>query len=620
VTRGRMFPLGVEGAQVPGRRGYGTKGRSIILRTNYLRINTAYESNKPDLEKTWYRYEVKIAPEQSKSKRRRFFDKLLKDPKFEDVLWASDYAQVIVTAKQLDLQKGLWLGELEIPSDPGTSITRSKEDVQTPVFVVAARRRNTVKFEIKLDNSFTHRPLIDYLRSSRPGAEYGGAASLIQLFNIILCKAPNEHNSIVSVGQNKFYPFGSHPARQNYELGGGLEALRGYYSSVRPAVGRLILNVNVTSGAFYKPLRLVDLLQQFGGGLDQQSAFIRLLKVTVEYKKDGQQSPFMTKTKTLLGFAKPVKRCNARDVRFRYRDMNLPNAPEREVSVFEYFRKQHGITLQRPDLPVLNCGTHKDPQYLPQELCLVLPGQAYRALLSGDQTSEMLRFAARSPNLNAMSIAGTPLAPGNGLRLLRLKDPTVDPQIETVQPWGFRINANELLTVPGRILSTPQINYSSKKENPRNGSWNCINQKFVKPGNIGIWQVLVINRHGNRGNALNSNPQGEMHPPEALFNELGRFLGAYGLNIDSRSATQNITLDGLARDNRTSNNRKIEQAFRTADLQRVRFLFVVLCEADKWLYARIKYYGDIKFGIHTINAVGSKLQNPRGQGMCVPGW
>lgn len=34
-------------------------------------------------------------------------------------------------------------------------------------------------------------------------------------------------------------------------------------------------------------------------------------------------------------------------------------------------------------------------------------------------------------------------------------------------------------------------------------------------------------------------------------------------------------------------------------------------ENDKWLYSRIKFYGDVKHGISTINCVGSKLQKER---------
>ncbi|CZT21747.1 uncharacterized protein RCC_07612 [Ramularia collo-cygni] len=43
-TRDQMFE------NFPGRRGYGTKGKPIILRTNYLVMTTAYEEKTPSHE------------------------------------------------------------------------------------------------------------------------------------------------------------------------------------------------------------------------------------------------------------------------------------------------------------------------------------------------------------------------------------------------------------------------------------------------------------------------------------------------------------------------------------------------------------------------------------------
>jgi hypothetical protein len=98
-----------------------------------------------------------------------------------------------------------------------------------------------------------------------------------------------------------------------------------------------------------------------------------MLKVKATYVKDRQNQAFMTKTKTIVGFARElnpptfrVKRFgNAQEVRFRFRDTSDPNATEQNVTVYDYFRNHHGITLQNPNLPVLTVGTRADPQYMP---------------------------------------------------------------------------------------------------------------------------------------------------------------------------------------------------------------------------------------------------------------
>lgn len=57
------------------------------------------------------------------------------------------------------------------------------------------------------------------------------------------------------------YPMAHHPynsrsffTRNNFlNLGGGLEVWRGYFQSLRPTIGRLLINVDISSALFYKP-------------------------------------------------------------------------------------------------------------------------------------------------------------------------------------------------------------------------------------------------------------------------------------------------------------------------------------------------------------------------------
>ncbi|KXT11410.1 hypothetical protein AC579_9874 [Pseudocercospora musae] len=605
----------------PGRRGYATKGKPIVLRTNYLTLTTAYELKEADKEQTLYRYDVDVRQTISRPKRRALLEQIVNHPKFMDVHWATDYARTIVTTKKLDLGNGPWTDKRTLPSDNAAQQPQGSGAV--PDFVREARARNTYEFRVTYQDSFSPRHLIDYLRSTSAGATYAGRTDLVQLMNIVLTKAPSGADAVRNVGQNKFYPYHHHPGMELSDLGGGLQALRGYYSSIRPAVNRLLVNLNVTAGAFYRPAPLLELCDETRiGNLDQLEVFIRMLKVDATYTKDGQQKPFRIKMKTIVGFAKATDKIqvqrfgNANQVKFRFVDP--PGAQPRQITVNDYFRQHHGITLRHPDRPVLNVGTRADPQYLPAELCTVRPGQPYRRLLSGDQTSEMLRFAARFPNLNAMSITGTPgVGLGNGLRLFRLADPTGDPQANSLKPFGFSVGTS-MITVPGRILDTPRVSYGPKAIQPQKGSWNLQSVKFARPGRFEKWSVLIINRKGNRGNALNENPQGEMLGPDALINEVERSMQSYGINMGQRvKPTQKIMLEPLTLQNREYNNRQLRNIFAKAESASIRFLFIIIPEADKWLYARIKYFGDVEHGVHSVCSVGSKLQKPGGQGMYI---
>ena len=53
--------------------------------------------------------------------------------------------------------------------------------------------------------------------------------------------------------------------RETKDIGGGLILWRGYFQSVRPAIGRLLINVDISTGTMYKPGPLLDLCLDFFG-------------------------------------------------------------------------------------------------------------------------------------------------------------------------------------------------------------------------------------------------------------------------------------------------------------------------------------------------------------------
>ena len=238
-------------------------------------------------------------------------------------------------------------------------------------------------------------------------------------------------------------------------------------------------------------------------------------------------------------------------------------------------------------LPI--CLQARDPQFLPPELCTILPGQPYRALLQPDQTSEMIKFAARYPHQNAMSIAGTVDAPGNGLVLFGLAGGN-NVQQNTVMPFGLNIDTN-MLTVPGRILLPPKIAYGGSKnaeKDVRSGSWNLANTKFRRGGRFDSWQVMVINTKRQDETEL---------PSQQLFQAFEKAITGYGIQLGTRGPMKQVVLRERTHDNRGANNRTLEEAFEQAKGNgKSMVILFILPDKDRWLYSRIKFYGDVKFG------------------------
>lgn len=608
---------------LPGRNSYGTLGRPVVLRTNYFEVQLAYDVGGAIVEKPLHRYAVQFVDEGlSKVKKRRAMEQILAMPDFQNVMHASDYGANIVATQKINEEFLRTKQSVLLPAK-GSTTAPSALDENASEQARAARARNTITFSIDLTGSLSVRDLIDFINSTSPNAHYAGHQQLVQMLNIVMCKAPNEAAQVARLPGNKFYPHqglpgaNSHPGIDFEELAGGLVALRGYYSSVRCATGRLLLNLNVTSGAFYQAMPLLELFSKFGNSdFKQREDFVRKLKVL--YERPGK-TPFKSE-RTIIGFANTpngknppftVERFgNAHAVKFKYEDRNGPRVQERVTSVFKFFQEVLGATLKSPEIPVLNVGTISDPIYIPMEMCTVLPGQPYRKFLSGDQTTQMLKFAARVPNQNAMSIAGDGKVGGTGLKLLQLRGA----QQQSIEPFGLSVNT-DMLTVPGRILNAPAVTYGKKKSvRPNNGSWNCADQAFIRGGRFAKWASCALDLPG-RSAVPYDDPAGQAS--KALTSLLEQELKKYGLQMGTHMPTQKFPLNHLSMENRDANNKILDNIFSRLEAKQIPLLFIILPNDDKWLYARIKYYGDTRYGIHTICSVGSKLAKENGQGMYI---
>jgi len=96
------------------------------------------------------------------------------------------------------------------------------------------------------------------------------------------------------------------------------------------------------------------------------------------------------------------------------------------------------------------------------EVCRVRMGQPAKAKLSGSQTTEMLNFAALRPHQNAELITQ------QGIDNLNLG--STNP---TLSRFMLALANKEMITVPGRILTGPDVYYRAKKIAKTNGgSWN----------------------------------------------------------------------------------------------------------------------------------------------------
>ena len=129
----------------------------------------------------------------------------------------------------------------------------------------------------------------------------------------------------------------------------GVVLWRGYFQSVRPAVNRLLINIDISTGAMYQPGKLIPLCLDFlGKKRDQPHAltvsllpdrerlhlqnFLKGMKVTTPYRTHNPNGKRVVKRLT---------RKSAREQSFEVVDG--------EMTVMEFFLNQLNIRLRFPD-------------------------------------------------------------------------------------------------------------------------------------------------------------------------------------------------------------------------------------------------------------------------------
>ncbi len=128
--------------------------------------------------------------------------------------------------------------------------------------------------------------LMDYLTSSHASALFGSKEEIIQALNIVMGHYPKTVPQVFSVGANKHFTL-SPVASEHMSLGAGLQAIRGFFVSVRSATSRILLNVQVKHTACYEegPLgRLMTVyLAQNGGSMAELGSFLNKVRVQVTH-------------------------------------------------------------------------------------------------------------------------------------------------------------------------------------------------------------------------------------------------------------------------------------------------------------------------------------------------
>lgn len=297
----------------PKRPSYGGQGAPVILRANYFRLKLPsdlilyrYDWSVKDTTKEEKQEDKKEKKQEDKKEKKQEGKKEKKTPKLE----GKKLGRVI----QLCLQSpDLAKFQQDMVTD-FRSILIARRDIPDQEITVAYRpegenepRQRATQYTMLLKKSTNESKtlhaddLTRYLESKDLNVQYESKSDAVQALNILINHYAKSSPTITTIGTSRSFALADPEA---FMLGGGLKAMRGYFTSVRAATARMLLNVNVSHAAFYNDVPLDKLMKQFGEAREKPyhiGVFLKKLRIHVTHLKTTNK-----KVKTICGLASPV--------------------------------------------------------------------------------------------------------------------------------------------------------------------------------------------------------------------------------------------------------------------------------------------------------------------------
>lgn len=276
---------------MPPRPGYGTQGREVILWANY------FEMIAP-IDLILFRYSIDIRADEAGRKPtgkkvKRIIELLIEDqfPQYRYSI-ATDYKSNLICKSELPIEQEEYRVQY-----------RSEDEDEPP--------QNTQTYILRLQSTgtFAVSELMDYLTSSKASALFGSKEEIIQALNIVMGHYPKTVSQVFSVGANKHFALAP-PPTEKMSLGEGLQAIRGFFVSVRSATSRILLNVQVKHTACYEEGLLGRLMSVFlaqnNGSIVKLGKFLKKIRVRVTHiVRRNRAGHEIHRTKAITSLATP---------------------------------------------------------------------------------------------------------------------------------------------------------------------------------------------------------------------------------------------------------------------------------------------------------------------------
>ncbi|KAG1819562.1 ribonuclease H-like domain-containing protein [Suillus subaureus] len=366
-------------------------------------------------------------------------------------------------------------------------------------------------------------------------------------------------------------------------LGGGLELWRGYFQSVRPTIGKVLVNIDVSTAVMFKQ----DNFQNAALAVLRQND-VRALELRADSPQFRQLKSFFKGVSVTLVHRKGLKK-------IRGLVASAGNFQFENTTVKDYFKKAWGRQLLHPNIIGIQVGSKDRDEVIPAEMCLIAPDQRYTRKLPPEFSSTMVKFSSKNPQDRLALISA-----GISNSITADQRSALDYQNSPfLQDAGITVSPDPIL-VTGRVLPTPKIHYgnpaTSRPVQPRNGSWNVIDQTFHEPKSLSSWGILNYARVSDQ--TINR-----------FINTLLNSCKKLGMDLSPPSASQSCSGASSV----VNDMRSLKHSVHNKIGKDLEMVLAILPTSSTDIYHAIKSFGDVIAGFPTQCVRENKIERANDQ-------
>ncbi|PVG00417.1 Piwi-domain-containing protein [Serendipita vermifera] len=403
----------------------------------------------------------------------------------------------------------------------------------------------------------------------------------ITLLNILVRSDPSTRRTVTTRGRAFFIDDGG----RNLNV---FELWHGYIQSVRPSIGRIIVNVDSTVGLMYPRGDLVTALLNFMGFRNAAQFDMLLKDGDIRTKRARKQiEKYVRNLKVILKHRRGPK--NEEIIKVM-RNLIWESATEHEfdgedgvTNVADYFGRFFG-RLRYPNLPILAVW---GKAAIPLEQLHIYPGQPYLGAIPDSERAGMLSASSRKPHAR--------------LDHLRRNIESLGHQNSDYLKDAEMTIGTQFMKVNARVLGPPGLNAGFDRRinlDPKKGSWNMTQHTLYRP-TAEIMKMYVVNIEHRQGD-------------EQGVDQLVRIWKQMGITFTHpRGYATPANFDEIAMDRMVWNdfpaNKKPLSLPAAEDVPPLLALFIVP-DSAKVPREHMKWWGDIHAGIATQVLKASKMR------------